>query len=108
MALVISILHIVAAPRSRAEVVRPLAVQLRATRAKPGYLQCDLFQRLENLDAIALMEEWASQADLDLRFRSEEDRAVLATIELSCEPPGILFDTVTRRGGLERAAVASR
>jgi quinol monooxygenase YgiN len=108
VALVISILHIVAAPRYRAEVVRTLAVQLRATRAKPGCLRCDLFQDLENWDAIAMMEEWASRADLDLRLRSEDDRAVLAAIDLSCGRPGILFDTVTRRGGLERAAVASR
>jgi quinol monooxygenase YgiN len=80
---VISILYIVAAPRSRAEVVRTLAVQLRATRAKPGCLWCELFHNLENRDAITLMEEWASQADLDLPLRSEEGRAVLAAIELS-------------------------
>lgn len=53
-----------------------------------------------------MVEEWESQAELDLRLRSEGYRSVLAAIELSRKQPAIHFDTVTRRGGLEIVASA--
>jgi quinol monooxygenase YgiN len=101
VALVIFTLRIVTAPHSRPEIVRTLAAQLGPTRVQPGCLRCDLYRDVENQGAITLVEEWESQADLDLRLRSEDYRAVLAVIELSQEQPVIHFDTVTRRAGLE-------
>lgn len=102
MPMVISTLRILTAPRSRAEVVRTLAAQLGPTRVQPGCRKCDLYQDVENPEAITLVEEWESQADLDPRLRSEDYRAVLGAIELSQEPPVIHFDTVTRRTGSGR------
>lgn len=99
--MVISTLRILTASRSRAEVVRTLAAQLEPTRVQPGCRKCDLYQDVENPEAITLVEEWESQADLVLRLRSEDYRAVLAAIELSQEQPVIHFDTVTRRTGGE-------
>ena len=106
MAMIISTLRILTAPKSRAEVVRILAAQLGATRLQPGCLRCNLYQGIENRQTITLVEEWESQAELDLRLRSEDYRSVLAAIELAPEQPIIHFDTVTRRGGLEIVASA--
>ena len=105
MATVISTLRIFTA--SRAEVVRTLTAQLNSTRVQPGCLRCDLYQDVENPEAITLVEEWESQGDLSLRLRSEDYRAVLAAAELSQAQPEICFDTVIRRGGLE-VVVAAR
>jgi quinol monooxygenase YgiN len=104
--MVISTLRIVATPQSRAEVVRTLTAQFGPTRVQPGCLRCDLYQDVENPEAITLVEQWESQAHLDLRLRSEDYRAVLAAIELAREQPEIHFDTVTSRGGLEVVASA--
>ena len=106
MTMVISTLRILTAPRSRAEVVRTLAAQLGPTRVQTGCRKCDLYQDVEDQGAITLVEEWESQADLDLRLRSEDYRAVLAAIELSREQPVIHFDTVIRRAGLEMIVAA--
>ena len=107
VAMVVSTLRIVTAAKSRALVVRTLATQLGPLRVQPGCLRCDLYQDVENRDTITLVEEWESQAELDLRLHSEEYRAVLATIELAQEQPVIHFDTVTRRAGLEIVASAT-
>jgi quinol monooxygenase YgiN len=107
MAMVISTLRILTAPQSRAKVVRTLSAQLGPTRVQPGCHKCDLYQDVEDSEVITLVEQWESQADLDLRLGSEDYRAVLAAIELSREQPEIHFDTVTRRGGLE-VIVAAR
>ncbi len=104
--MVISTLRIVTAPKSRGEVVRTLTAQLGPLRVQPGCLRCDLYQDMESRETITLVEEWESQAELDLRLRSEEYRAVLETIELAQEQPVIHFDTVTRRAGLEIVASA--
>ena len=106
VAMIISTLRIVTAPKSRAEVIRTLAAQLGPTRVQPGCVRCDLYRDVEDQGAITLVEEWASQADLDLRLRSEDYRCVLAAIELSREQPVFHFDTVTRRAGLEIVASA--
>ena len=106
MAMVISTLRILTAPKSRAEVVRILAAQLGATRLQPGCLRCNLYQDIENRQTITFVEEWESQAELDLRLHSEGYRSVLAAIELAQKQPIIRFDTVTRRGGLEIVASA--
>ncbi len=105
--MVISTLRILAAPQSRAEVVRTLAAQLDSTRVQPGCRKCDLYQDVENSEDITLVEEWESQTDLDIRLHSKDYRAVLAAIELSREQPVIHFDTVIRRAGLE-VVVAAR
>jgi len=101
MAMVISTLRIVTVPKSRAEVIRTLAAQLGPTSVQPGCLRCDLYRDVEDPGAITLVEEWESQAELDLRLRSDDYRSVLAAIEMAQEQPVIHFDTVTRRSGLE-------
>ena len=99
--MVIFTLRIVTTPQSRVEVVRTLSAQLGPTRVQPGCLRCDLYRDVEDQGTVTLVEEWESQADLDIRLRSEEYRAVLGAIELSREQPVIHFDTVLRRAGLE-------
>jgi quinol monooxygenase YgiN len=104
--MVISTVRILTAPKSRTEVLRMLTAQLGSLRVQPGCLRCDLYRDVEDPGTITLVEEWESQAELNLRLRSEDYRSVLAAIELSREQPVIHFDTVTRRGGLEIVASA--
>jgi quinol monooxygenase YgiN len=104
--MVISTLRIITALKSRAEVIRTLVAQLGPIRVQPGCLRCDLYRDVEDPGTITLVEEWESQAELDLRVRSEEYRAVLAAIELAQEQPVLHFDTVIRRAGLEIVASA--
>jgi quinol monooxygenase YgiN len=106
VAMVISTLRIITALKSRAEVIRTLLAQLGPMRVQPGCLRCDLYRDVDDPGAITLVEEWDSQAELDLRLGSEEYRAVLAAIELAQEQPVIHFDTVIRRAGLEIVASA--
>ena len=105
--MVIATLRIVTGPQSRAEVVRTLVGQLGPTGMQLGCRTCHLYQDVEDAAVITLVEEWDSQAELDLRLGSEEYRAVLGAIELSHEQPEMHVDTVTRRGGLE-VIVAAR
>lgn len=90
----------------RAEVRRALSAQLGPTRVQPGCERCDLYQGVEDPDVFTLIEEWKSQADLDVRLRSDAYRSVLGAIDFACEQPGIQFDTVLKREGREVIASA--
>jgi quinol monooxygenase YgiN len=100
VAVVVSTLRIITAPKSRGEVIRTLAAQMGPMRVQPGCLRCDLYRDVEDPGAITLVEEWGSQGELDLRLRSEEYPAVLAATKLAQAQPVIHFNTVTRRGGV--------
>ena len=104
--MVISTLRIAPGLQVRAKVVRTLTALLGPTRVQPGCRRCDLYRDVEDQGALTLVEEWESQADLDLRLRSEDYRSVLAAIDLAHEPPMIQFDTVIRREGVEIVASA--
>lgn len=104
--MVISTLRIVTAPRSRTRVIRALAAQLGPTRMQPGCSRCDLYQDLENVGVLILVEEWESQAALGVRLDSEEYRSVLTAIAPLRKQPVIQFDTVIRRAGLETVVAA--
>ena len=51
---------------------------------------------------LALIQEWASSADLERYLRSENFRKLVAAMELASERPEIWFDTIETREGLER------
>ena len=106
--MVVFTLRIITTPKSRADVIRMLAAQLGPVRVQPGCRRCDLYQNMEDREAVTFVEEWESQADLDFRLRSRDYREVLEIMELSREPPVIQFDTVTRCSGLEIVASARR
>jgi quinol monooxygenase YgiN len=90
----------------RADVLRALRAQLGPTRVQPGCERCDLYQGVEDPDVFTLIEEWASQAELDVRLRSDAYRSVLGALDFSREQPGIQFDTVLKREGVEVIASA--
>ena len=89
-----------------ADVHRELAALVGPTRAQPGCLRCTLLRDEENPAALELVEEWASRADLDRHFRSEDCRRLLAAAELAAEAPSFRIDTVAAREGIEAIAAA--
>jgi hypothetical protein len=53
----------------------------------------------------ALVQEWASAADLERYLRSEDRRKLVAVLELASRPPEIWVDTIVMREGLEPLAM---
>ena len=89
-----------------ADVHRELAALVGPTRAQPGCLRCALLRDAENPAAIELVEEWASRADLDRHFRSEDCRRLLAAAERAHAPPEFRIHTFAACAGIEAIAAA--
>ena len=88
------------------EVHRELAALVGPTRAQPGCMRCALLRDAENPAAFELVEEWASRAELDFHFRSEDCRRLLAAIDRSHVPPVFRIHTLAACDGIEAVAAA--
>jgi len=88
------------------DVHRELAALVGPTRAQPGCLRCALLHDTENPAAFELIEEWVSRADLDVHFRSEDCRRLLAAVDRAHVPPVFRIHTLAACDGIDAIAAA--
>jgi quinol monooxygenase YgiN len=74
---------------------------LEPARVERGCLSYRLYEDVENRNAFVLMEEWESQEDLDNHIRTDNQRRLLALMDLLNEQPELRFNTVSRTEGVE-------
>lgn len=93
------------APETRAG---PLMDALRSlllpTRLEPGCLGCLVWEELEDDTTLRYAEEWATEADMRRRVRSDRFTSLLAVMEEARETPRVQFDFVTMTRGLDYVA----
>jgi quinol monooxygenase YgiN len=94
-------LTIFAQPNQREELVRSICRLIESSRLDSSCLDCRLYYDVANPDALTLVEEWASQPDLERRLRSTAYGQLLQLLEVSREPPETVFHTITATSGLE-------
>ena len=99
--MIVATLRIAVPARRRDETRRALLFILGQTEVQPGCRGCRLYQDTERPNAFALVQEWASQADLDRHIRSHVYGKVLAIMETAAEPPELRFDTIAHTIGIE-------
>jgi quinol monooxygenase YgiN len=92
---------IIARAEQRECLRRALRALLSPTRVEPGCLSCHLYEDVEQPDALTLVEEWATPADVDRRLRSDSYRQLLQLMESSQRPPEVLFRVIADTRGLE-------
>ena len=91
----------VVCPESRYVFLEAVRGMLEPTRVEPGCMSFSLYQDVENENTFVLMEEWETKADLDNHIRGNSYRNLLVVMDLLREPPGIEFNTVSHRAGME-------
>jgi len=106
--MVVFSLSVVVPPTRRADFLKSIGGLLEPTRVAPGCIGCRLYTDCEDPYGFMLLEEWTSQAELDRHLTSSAYKLLVAAIELSTRPPGIQFDSVAERAGIEVIAAARR
>ena len=104
--MIVASLRVVAPAGRQAELVRMMSALLAPTRVQPGCLEARLFVDANDANALMLVQEWSSQAELDRFLASDSCKVVVAALETSTRAPEVRFDTVASRGGLEVIAIA--
>ena len=99
--MIIATLRIKIPPERRKDFLTSVRLLLGPTQILPGCLSCRCYQDIEDPDAMLLVEEWESRADLEDHIASEKYRIILSLMELSAKFPEIKFNTVSRAKGIE-------
>jgi quinol monooxygenase YgiN len=94
-------LTIFADPDRREELVRSICTLIESSRLDSGCLDCRLYADVADPNALTLLEEWATAADMDRRLRSIAYGQLLQLMELSRQPPETVFHNITETTGIE-------
>jgi quinol monooxygenase YgiN len=91
-----------ASPRSVQDLLGALRFLLQTTRLEAGCLGCVVWGEPDGI--IHYEEEWATEADIQRRIRSDRFTSLLSVVESAQEPPRVQFDFVTTTRGLDYVA----
>ena len=102
--MVIAMVRVVVPESKRVEVLQALRLLRGPTAARMGCDSFHVYRDDEHENALLLLQQWASEADLDRYIRSDLYSTILAVIETAIEPPDIRFDTIAATAGVELVA----
>ncbi len=75
----------------------PLELQAKLLR----HLSYRLYEDVENRNAFVLLEEWATQEDIERHISKDNQRRLFALMDLLSEQPELRFNTVSHTVGME-------
>ena len=88
-------------PERRTDLLETMRGMLEPTRVERGCLSYHLYQDLEDKNAFVLLEEWATQEDLERHIRTDNQQRILALLDLLSKQPEFRFNTVSHTAGIE-------
>jgi len=99
--MIISLIRILAEPDNKDEILEILFSVKGPTEGTPGCISCRMYQDLENKHIIAYEEVWRNRENLFKHICSDLYRNILAVMDMSSEPPGVSFSTISNSAGME-------
>ena len=94
-------LRMVVLPQRRSDLLEAMRGMLEPARVERGCLSYRLYEDVEDRNALVLVEEWKTQKDLESHIRTDNQRQLLALMDLLSEQPQFRFNTVSHTAGLE-------
>lgn len=88
-------------PERRNDLLEAMRGMLEPSRVERGCLSYRLYEDIEDRNAFVLLEEWATQQDLESHIRTDNQGRLLALMDLLIERPEIRFNTVSNTAGME-------
>jgi len=94
-------LRMIVRPERRRDLLETMRETLEPVRVERGCLSYRLYEDVENRNAFVLLEEWATQEDLESHIRTDNQRRLLALMDLLSEQPELRFNTVSHTVGMD-------
>src|SRR4030043_1364490 len=83
----------------RSDLLETMRGMLEPVRVERGCLSYRLYEDVESRNAFVLVEEWATQEDLERHISKDNQRRLLALMDLLSEQPELRFNTVSHTAG---------
>jgi quinol monooxygenase YgiN len=87
--------------KNRRELLDSIRGMLEPARVERGCLNYNLYEDVENRNAFVLLEEWASAADLESHVLKNDERRLLALMDILNTHPELKFNTVSDISGMD-------
>lgn len=84
----------------RSDLLETMRGMLEPARVERGCLSYCLYEDVENRNIFVLLEEWATQEDLEKHISKDKQR-LLALMDLLSEQPELRFNTVSHTAGMD-------
>ena len=88
-------------PEKRSDLLETLRGMLEPVRVERGCLSYRLYEDVEDSNTFVLVEEWKSQKDIESHILTNNQRRLLALMDLLSEQPELRFNTVSHTVGME-------
>ena len=90
----------------RKELAQTLSALAGRVRNEAGCVSSAFYREVENENALCVIEEWATQADLDAHLRSDNFHVLVGAVKLLNGPAEMRFHSVSQTLGGEAVAAA--
>jgi quinol monooxygenase YgiN len=94
-------LKMIVRPERRSDLLETMRGMLEPTRVERGCLSYRLYEDVEDRNTFVLVEEWKTQKDLESHIRTDNQRQLLALMDLLSEQPELRFNTVSHTAGMD-------
>jgi quinol monooxygenase YgiN len=94
-------LKMIVRPERRSDLLETMRGMLEPARVERGCLSYRLYEDVEDRNTFVLVEEWKTQEDLERHIRTDNQRRLLALMDLLSEQPELQFNTVSHTVGME-------
>src|SRR5271169_4450651 len=88
-------------PERRGDILETMRGMLEPARVERGCLSYRFYEDVENRNAFVLLEEWATQEDIERHISKDSQRRLLALMDLLSEQPEMRFNTVSYTAGMD-------
>ena len=99
--MIFSTLKMIVQPERRRDLLETMRGMFEPTRVERGCLSYRLYEDVEDSNAFVLLEEWETQQDLESHIRKDNQRRLLALVDLLSEQPEWRFNTVSHTAGMD-------
>ena len=99
--MIIFILRLIVPLEKKADIIRMLDLIIGPTEAKPGCLNCRLYNNHWLEEELLLIEEWESQTKFEQHLCSDEFKKTLETMDMASKKPHLAFHTISNTEGIE-------
>lgn len=99
--MILATLRMIVRPERRSDLLETMKGMLEPVRVERGCLSYRLYEDIENRNTFVLLEEWATQDDLERHISKDNQRRILALMDLLSEQPEVWFNTVTHTAGMD-------
>jgi len=98
---ILATLRMIVRPERRSDLLETIRGMLEPARVERGCLSYRFYQDVEDRNAFVLLEEWATQEELERHITRDNERRLLALMDLLSEQPELRFNTVSQTAGMD-------